>query len=214
MDELRDIIFRYAPWIILLPCGIAVYRYKRYPPELKTITVYLLVALVTQILSFLLWYQKKNNLPILHVYTVLEFLILLTFYYRLLKGFLHRVIFIVLAIVFPLFSILNSIFIEHIFTFNSYSRSIEALIFIFLSVSWFVKAVSINPAYTGQYRAFHYIVAGFLIYFSGSLLLFSFGGSIDKLSLPFRLNVWTLNTTLAVLLYSLIAAGLWKQKTT
>ncbi len=212
MDQLKDILFRYTPWVILIPFGIAVRYFRRYPPELKAITLYLLLTIITQWLSYQFWEQKKNNLVILHIYTVPEFLCLFAYYYALLRGFLHRVFFIILAVAFPLFSIFNSLFIEKTTAFNSYSRSVEALIFIFLSASWFVKSVSLVPNEPAKNSSRHFITAGLLIYFSGSILLFALGANIIRLSPAFRVNVWILNTTLAVLLYLLIAVGLWKQK--
>jgi Ca2+/Na+ antiporter len=91
---------------------------------------------------------------------------------------------------------------------------VEALIFIFLCISWFVKTVSAGESARADQIALRYIISGFLIYFTGSVALFSFGSYIDALTVSFRINIWFLHTLLAIVLYLLIAAGLWKQRRT
>lgn len=209
-EQFRSLFFEYAPWLIFLPWLLALSKQLYYPPALKTIFHYLSLAVVTHVLSFTLWKLKKNNLIILHIYTVAEYLILLRYYYLLLKGYLPVTLFIILAFAFPLFSILDTLLIEDPLEANTYSRTVEALLFIFLSVSWFVKSVSeISPGNPSN-RSLHLITGGFLIYFAGSVMLFSFVDNINQLAKPFRMNVWSIHTLLLVILYLLITIGLWK----
>jgi hypothetical protein len=212
MGDFADILFRYAPWTIVLPVALAVWQFRGHTPEMRVFFYYLLIAFATHLLSYLLWKLKVNNYPVMHVYTVAEYLVLLWFFQLLLNIFLHRQVFITLMIIFPAFSVINSIFIEPVHSFNSYSRSIEALIFIFLSVCWFVKTVSEEDSRPPGNTAYYYIVSGLLVYFSGSLVLFSFGAYIETFTLRFRVNIWLLHTLLLTILYLLLTAGLWKQK--
>lgn len=207
-EQFRSFFFEYAPWLILLPWVLALSRQANYPPPLKTIFYYLTIAVVTHVLSFTLWKLKKNNLIILHIYTVAEYLILLRFYYLLLKGYLPINLFWILATAFPIFAISDTLLIEDPLEANTYSRTVEALIFIFLSVCWFVKSV---PDISGtNNRTLHHITAGLLIYFAGSVMLFSFVDDVNRLTRHFRMNVWSIHTLLLVILYILISVGLWK----
>ena len=212
MDSLRDIFFEYSPWILFLPLFLSLKNYRRYPAEFKTITYYLLVAATTQVISFALWKAKKNNLPVLHIYTTAEYLTLLVFYYFILKDFLSAILFYILAVIFPLFAIADSFFIENIHAFNKYSRSIEAVIFIFLAMCWFIKIVSKATSGGSSRNDIKYINSGFLIYFGGSIILFSFRNFITEMALNMRLNIWSIHTLLAVILYVLITIGLWKHQ--
>jgi hypothetical protein len=209
-EQIRDIFFEYAPWVVFIPWLLALTKQRSYTPALKTIFAYLTVAVCTHLLSFAFWKLRKNNLPILHVYTVVEYLLLLRFYSLLLKGFFPGAVFIVLAVAFPLFSVADSLFIENIRSFNTYSRSVEALIFIFLSVCWFVKTVSDTATHSKASRPLNYITGGLLIYFAGSVVLFSFRDLISQLTHSFLMNVWSLHTLLLFILYSMITTGLWK----
>lgn len=212
-EQIRSIFFEYSNLVILVPLLIAAVNLKRYALDLKIIFYYLVLATITQALSFAFWKQSVNNFPILHVYTVVEYLLLLWFYSVILKEFLHNKVFIALSIAFPVFSILNSIFIENIFAFNTYGRSLEALIFIFLSISWFVKIVAEDEETRLLGKAINYINGGLLVYFAGSIAMFSYSSYVEQMSEVHRVNVWTIHTVLAVLLYILIAIGLWKAKT-
>ena len=213
IETIRNIVFQYMVWVIFIPFFIAVINQKRYTPELKSIFYYLILAVVTQVISYILWLNSKPNLYLLHLYTILEFLILLRFYSIILKGFIPKFVFLVLAILFPLFAITDSLLLESIYTFNTYSRSVEALIFIFLSVSWFVKTVTSIENTHLSFPGINYINFGFFIYFSGSLILFSFQGFVTELAKPLRMNIYTIHSLLLVILYSLITMGLWKFKT-
>ncbi len=210
LQQIRDAFFLYAPWGVFVPWLLALVKLKDYTPALKTIFWYLTLAICTNLLSFILWKMKTNNLPVLHVYTVLEYLVLLRFYYLILKGFMPDKLFLLLAVVFPLFSIADSIFIENIRSFNTYSRSVEALILIFLSVSWFVKTVSETETGVSTNRPLNYIAGGLLIYFAGSVVFFSFMDLIEELTISFLMNVWSLHTLVLFIMYIFITLGLWK----
>lgn len=110
------------------------------------------------------------------------------------------------------FSIIDSFMLENIYTSNTYSRSIEALIIIILSVLWYIKIVSESGVERAKYVGVNYIVAGLLIYFSGSLLLFSYSSYIQEMALQESRNLWTFHTLLFAQLSILITIGLWKAR--
>lgn len=211
-EQIRSIFFEYSNLVILIPLLIAAMNFKSYTSDLKVIFYYLTLATVTQAVSFAFWKQSVNNFPILHVYTIVEYLLLLWFYSVVLKEFISKYMFIVLSIAFPIFSIINSLYIENIYAFNTYGRSLEALIFIFLSISWFVKIVAEDEETRIMGKAINYINSGFLVYFAGSIAMFSYSSYVAQMSEVHRVNVWTIHTVLAVQLYILIAIGLWKAR--
>ncbi|MBA3681424.1 MAG: hypothetical protein H0W73_09700 [Bacteroidetes bacterium] len=157
--------------------------------------------------------SKINNLPILHIYTILEFIILSWFYYILLKKDISYFIFISVALLFTVFSLIGSVYIEIFFTFNTISRSLASLVFIFLSVLRLLKSLTVEDmAPNKNNKGVDYITAGFLVYFSGSIVLFSFSNYLNKLAYGLLLNIWSIHTLLLVLLYSAITIGLLRYK--
>jgi hypothetical protein len=170
------------------------------------------LSVATQIMSFALWKMKTNNFPILHVYTLIEYIILLKFYSRILKGFVPKSMLPVLLYCFPAYSIFDSLLVESLFTFNTYSRSIEALILITLAVCWFVKIIGETDEERSRAAGLNYTNSGFMVYFAGSLILFSYGSYVEKMAIESRINLWTIHTFLAAQLYIQITIGLWKAK--
>lgn len=208
---IRDIFFKYAPWLIFIPTGLIVKNKKKIPKELEPILYYLVLSVVTQIISFVFWLSDLNNLPIVHVYTILEALILLWFYSLIFKGVISSYIFIILSISFLVFSLIDSIKLESIYTFNTFGRSIEGLFFIFLSVAWFVKGIVTNENLNlTDNKGINYINGGFFIYFSGSIVLFSFSNSISELAKSLLMNIWSIHTLLLVFLYFSLTLGVLK----
>jgi hypothetical protein len=209
--ELKALLFNYGPWIIIAPFLLSVVRYNRLSKALKIMTWYLMLSVLTQAVSLLLWTKSINNLPLLHVFTVLEFILLFTYFSFQSRPILTRFWFYLILVLFLLFAILDALVLEDLQSFNIYTRSLEAFIFIGYSVHWFIHSITIESkvAFSEQ-NALKYMNAGFFIYFSGSLILFAFSNYINHLGRPLLMNIWTLHTLLLIVLYLFILTGFCK----
>lgn len=211
--SIRNIVFLVLPWIILLPLFLSVLGYRHYPTPLKIITAYLFVSTITQVLSLTLWLQKINNLPLLHLFTLTEYFLLLRFYQLLLHHPGSLVGRILLLYALPAFLLTDSIWLEGLFHFNVFGRSLEAGALFVLSLLLFLQQANEKYlAQSGSNATILTINSGFLIYFSGSLLLFSFRNIVSQATLAWRLNIWTIHSLLACVLYGFMATGLWKYR--
>lgn len=209
--ELKAFLFNYGPWIIIAPFLLSVVRYNRLSKALKIITWYLMLSVLTQAVSLFLWKKSINNLPVLHVFTVLEFILLFAYYSFQSKPLLTRFWFYAILVLFLLFALLDAFVLENLQSFNIYSRSLEAFIFIGCSVHWFIRSLTIeSKAIIPDQNALKYMNAGFFIYFSGSLILFAFSNYINHLGRPLLMNIWTLHTLLLIVLYLFILTGFCK----
>ncbi len=209
--ELKAFLFNYGPWIIIAPFLLSVVRYKRLSKALKIMTWYLVLSVVTQAVSLLLWKESINNLPLLHVFTVLEFCLLFAWYAVQSKSFLPRIWLFGMPVLFLLFALLDAFVLESLHSFNIYTRSLEAFIFIGCSVHWFIRSITLeSKVVTGEQQALNYMNAGFFIYFSGSLILFAFSNYINHLGRSLLMNIWTLHSLLLIVLYLFILTGFWK----
>jgi hypothetical protein len=212
LEAIRNIIFQYANLAVLIPLLIWFAVPRARTAGQKTILALLVLSAVTQLVSFIFWKLQKNNLPILHVYTMLECLVLLKLYAALLGAPGRNRVFLLVAVMFILLAVLEAILFGSIFEFNIYSRSIEALIIITLCLGWFIKAVSMEESEKERYKGISIINSGMLVYFAGAVTLFSYSSFITNMSFNARMNVWTMHTLLAFQLYILIAIGLWRSK--
>jgi len=213
LETIRSLLFEYLNWIIFLPLLMALKHRRKYPQEFNYILYYLILSVLTQTVSFILWKLRIRNYPVLHIYTLLEYAVLLKFYSGILKGLVSGMVMTFLLYAFLIFSVIDSVLIESIYTFNTYGRTIEALILITLSIAWFMKIVAESDEEKSRLKGATYFVSGFLIYFASSIILFSYSAYVDTLSIHARMNVWLIHTFLVVQLYILITIGLWKAKT-
>lgn len=189
--------------------------YRQLQHELKVFSWFLFTSAVLQFVSLVLWWQGMNNMPVLHVYVPLSFLLLAWFYHTMLRGFLQKPVIVIVACVFVFLSILNSIYVQPLLTFNSYALTLESVLVIILSLSAYLLLLDerIIVAKRAQLKSINRINAGLLIYYSASLLIFYFGNLIAHgYSKTFNRYTWIAHSFLSVMMYTLFITGLWKRQ--
>ncbi len=210
LDALKIVFFKYSPWIIVIPLFLSIRNYtKDKSAELKPLIFYLSLSCITQVVSLWLWASSINNLPVLHVYTILEFNILMWFYLIVFNDARAKKVILYICLLFTAFAIVDSALLESIFIFNTLGRSIEALLIIAMSLVYFIYSLSnenLNPLI--NLRQTKYINIGIFIYFSGSIVLFTFNNYIIALAQNLVLNIWSIHTVLLVLFYIIITISL------
>src|ERR1700750_1034980 len=101
-----------VPASVLIPISFAATRYKRIDRPLLLIFYYLLLDGFVDLLALVLADARINNLPLLHLFTILEFLLLSFFYIKILKEPLAHTIIKFLMVIFPLICVINFIFFQ------------------------------------------------------------------------------------------------------
>ncbi|MEO9482280.1 MAG: hypothetical protein ABJG47_02495 [Ekhidna sp.] len=188
--------------------------YKKLPREMKYFSWFVFVSFVVQVIASIFYYNKENNLPLLHIYTVVGFVCLMIFYNQIFDGLIKPMILWVLAAVFVVYSILNSIFIQDIYTFNSYALSVEAVIIIILSLTTFVFLMNdiVKEKRIAVIKSISWINAGLFIYYSSSLLVFYFGNMIINFSkTPLVRYTWFIYALFSIIMYICFFIGLWNR---
>lgn len=200
-----------SPWVILLPIIIGIVFYRHYNRGLRILCIHLFIACVVDVSAQLLRFLNSNNLPLLHVYTLTEFTLLYLFFEHYWNNFFSKRVLRSIAIGFVTFSVINSLFIQNIYTFNSYARGLEALLMIIFSLLSFYKIFQ-DPSVRMEQQPVLWIIAGILIYFSGSFTLFVLSNYILPLGVTLNFQIWAVHAFLSILLYVFISIGLWKMR--
>ncbi|HYF33351.1 MAG TPA: hypothetical protein VD993_19635 [Chitinophagaceae bacterium] len=214
-EQLKHLVFEVAPYATLPAIIIGLVKFRTFPVALKVITIHVLIAGLVDLAGTLLWHYRINNLFLLHIYTIEECGLILLFYSYLLSDTVPRRIFLYVFLGFMVFSIANSIFLQPLTRNNTYARSIEAAIIICCAVLFFYKMLSESRLKAPGQSPYFWINTGLLIYFSGSLVLFTLSNYIRGPQYrQLRLDIWTLHAFFAILLYLFIAIGLWKHRRT
>lgn len=191
-----------VPALTLLPIIVAIRLYRVITHALKAILFYLFVAAVFNIVASI--FSHSNNLPLLHIYTVVEFLFLLPFYYKLLSG---KKVVLVLGILFPVWAVINSLVVQNIYGFNSYSRATEALIMTIFALMYLADVT--KEEWGG--RPENWANAGLLLYFSGALSQFAFSNVVSAYApVMFKMLIWDIHATFVLIMYLLFTVAFLK----
>ncbi|KAA2238991.1 hypothetical protein F0L74_22520 [Chitinophaga agrisoli] len=198
-----------VPAATLIPITMGIFKFRALTPRLRALWLYLCMAAVINAIASI--YSHHNNLPLLHVYTMLE-LIFLVRYYLLL--FTHkRILFFLKAvlILFPLYCVINFLFIQDIYSFNSYTRPVEAIILIACSLLYFMASSREDDEERWTAVPDNWVNAGILLYFSGALGQFAFSNVVEATTAkPVILLIWVLHATLVLIMYILFTISFSK----
>lgn len=189
--------------------------FRRMPREVKMFGLFLLMDAFTELMLLFFFKRGSNNMPWLHLYTIMEFLTLSFFYKTLFKdSWLFRKYFWWVIPLVVLLLIGNSVFIESIYGFNSNAKTVVQLFMIGYAVAYFFMNFGVTDFNLPRNFAVAMINAAIMIYYSGTLFIFMFARVVNtpenKDSILMQIIFWTFNAGLFLLFQLFILIGLWK----
>lgn len=196
-----------VPATIIIPLLMGLIKGSYKQKGLKVIFLYLVFAGLTEVTERVLGAFDINNLPLLHFYTVVEFLFIMAFFRLALNKAAIKAINIIM-VAFPVLCLLDLVFIQSIFQYNTYPRPIAALIIIGFCLFYFFKRGEAENQSPWVTEPFNWIVTGLLVYFSSSLLHFAFLNIIyEKATREIYFLFGAIHATLVMVMYLLFAVG-------
>lgn len=204
-----------VPVSVMLPVFIFLYKHGRFPAALKVLFLYLLVSSLINVSGIVLAHKNLPNLWLLHIYTIIEAVFLLLFFMLINTSPVIKKILRVLLLLFPLACIANMLLFQSSDKFNTYARSVEALLFIFFSIRYWLSNSEESEYETWFQNPYNWVTSGILLYFSSSFFLFLFSNIMladahQKLSVALTNAisfVWVVHGTLVIIQYILISVG-------
>lgn len=197
--------------------GYAAILHKRFDADLKVFSWFLFLSGLVQFVSLYFWFHRWNNMPLLHVYVAVGLLCLAWFYQKLLNGFISGWIIGFVTALFMLFTVVNSLFIQPVMTFNSNALTIESVLITILSLFTFTFLLNDSVRQSGGHdtKSLGWINSGLFIYYSSGLLIFYFGATFTR-TFSFQLNqyTWILHSFFSMVMYTCFFIGLWKRSGT
>lgn len=193
--------------VLILNVLFCVFYRKRLNVPFRRLFYYLILNLCIEILA-LVWIRLEyNNLPLLHFYTLGEFILFSYFYESLIhkpasfkKYFWPYVLFGGILIIW------NSIFIQDIYTFNTHSKPLVHAIIIGYAVIYFFNQLD-RDSISLKDKGLRLINSGIVIYYSASLFIFMYGFAIEVSDS--YVSLWAFNASLNLVFQILILCGLW-----
>lgn len=207
--------FSFVP--TLLVAAYTLFIYKKLPAELKTFAWFVLVSGMIELISRIYWFNSKNNMPLLHLYVALGFICLSLFYQQVLNGFIDKKIIRWILIGFLAFTTVNTLFIQPIYTFNSYALMAESVIIVIFSLSTYMLMLNdiVRKKRIGLIKSLNWINSGLFIYYASSLIIFNFANlffsdlSFKVFSKNFNIQTWVLHSFFSITMYCCFFVGLW-----
>lgn len=201
----------YVQYVLIFSIIIAIIRIKYLKNELKFIWYFILLGAFSEIStrSISYFFPKLNILPGLHLYTIIEFVLIALFYHSFFGVFFSKKLIPIIIIGFVTFAIINGFFIQGINNFNTYARGLEGILIIGLSLLCFNKMLIELDTRDPTKQAIFWINSGFLFYFAGNIFIFILSNFIKRDNYLLSL-AWGMHALLMVILHIFIGIGLWQ----
>ncbi len=189
-------------------------KFRRLSPLFRLLGLVLINELLTDTLASWLDAHKTNNMPLLHLYTLVSFW-LFSFFYRELfreKPVVRRYFWPYMAVV-TLLLIANTLWLEPVWGFNSNAKTLIQCIFIAYVVYYLFDAFGKTDFLQPNDLAVSLVNMAILIYNAGSLFIFMFAKTLNNglLSAKAQSGLWMVNSLLYLIFQLLLLLALWIQ---
>ena len=198
--------------VLVVNTFIFLVKYKNIPDNIKLFGLYLMLNFITEIFSKLLFRLHIENLFLLHIYTLLEFITWSLFFRQLFlnKKWVQKIFFWFMGCV-SILIIANTLFLEPINGFNSNAKTLVQLILIGYAIFYFFNAFGKIDLRQNLARATSIINFAVIIYYSGSLFIFMVSKLLADQNVAdnHQYGYWAINAMLNLIFQILILIGLW-----
>ena len=128
---------------------------------------------------------------------------------QMLQGLIPKRFFYGLAVFFTVVSVLNTLFVQHLTTNNSYAKALEYVLIIGLIITYFYKLSKDISVLHLEQDSFFWFNSGALIYYSGSLFIFLYSNYILKYSVDLGMRLWFVHALFFMVYNVCLTISLW-----
>lgn len=204
-----DILNAISGYSVFIPCIVCIILRNKIPPSYRNIVYFVWIATIGEIISRILYTFHFNGLPALHIYTFAEGVILLLFYHGLLNKKYKPTYLTLIIIIFSVFTVWNSAFIQSIYEVNSNARTLEASLIIVCAILYYFLLFELEDSFSLR-TPLLWINNGIFLYFTASLLFFVFGNYLmQHYTTRFNTMIWRLHTIFLLIFHIILARGIW-----
>ena len=208
MDYLYIYISYIIPLCVIIPLIIALVRYRLLTFSFKILFWFLIFSGIANAINTTLSSHHITTTTLFHIYTIFEFAFISLFYLNLFKKSWHKPILILIG-AFSLLCMVNFIFIQKGLEFNTYTRSLEAVMIIGYCVAYLNQQSIADTEHNWGSNSLNWINAGILVYYSSGLFMFIASNYLMK-HLAFPVYIFLLLDTFLLFEYVLFAIGFYK----
>lgn len=176
----------------------------------KLILLLMVVSLSADVISLITGRFKLNNMPIMHIYSFLQGVILILFFK---EQFLHRkalMNYMLFALIF--FHLCDSFWFTGLFKPNAIAMTVQSFLMIVLSLAYFYKLYSDETDIFFERNPDFLFVLALLFYFSGAFFSWLLSSEILSWASPLGKSYghWILHNIANIIKNGLFAVALWR----
>lgn len=204
-----DFLIKYSWYIVWIPFAIGTIKIKTLSRDRQFLYLAVILAIIGEKAMAYGAKTWMNNMPVLHIYTLLEFFLLFSVFYYGKKGIISFKLYKAIIIIFTSVGILNMIFFQGIMNENSISRSLEGIVLITFSLIFFYQILKDLEIVRPEKSFMFWFSIAILIYFSGNLLVFIYSNHLQNISknspenTELIVQIWVINYILNIIFYLL-----------
>ncbi len=195
--------------IQLITIILFVSRFEHFSKSLYIFTGFIAFSFIITSISLFMWHNHANNLPLLHLYTFGEFLLLSWFYREIIgRPRFSTIKFNIFIGVVAALIILNSIFIQPLEEFNTYAKTLVQVVLIGYSILYFYYLTNQEDNEVVEQKSLRLINSALIVYYSGSLFIFMFSNYF--IENDDNLIFWVFNSLLNLIFQLLVLIAIWR----
>jgi hypothetical protein len=195
-----------VPLSILIPIYICLFNFNKAAIAPKLLFYYLVLSGLINLAAIILVRFRMQNLPLLHLYTMVEAVFILSYFRTIFVDPLIKKVLLIITVLFPILCILNFTFLQSIYAFNTHTRPLEAILITFFCMLYLYKS-----GFTENWlnKPINWFNIGILVYFPAACLIFIVSNYIVFKSMNRHMNmyIWNIHATLSMLMYLIWAKG-------
>lgn len=169
----RILFIKISQATILLPVFEGLKSYKYLTAPFRLLLYFFLSTIIFEVQASIAGKLYHNNMPGLHLFTLTEFLVFSTVYYRFFRERkLLAAVIAVNALVFMVLALTDALYIHDIWTINRLARSYSSISMLCYTLIYFYFIFSREDlAFTSRHPMF-WVNIGALVYFGSNALYF------------------------------------------
>ncbi|TGE16618.1 hypothetical protein [Hymenobacter elongatus] len=200
-----------ASLVVLVPLGLAFWRWPHLPPPLRLLTGSLLFTELVLLASGLVeLYRPGWSYAVWHVFTLVQTLLFCRIYYLTLVSPVVRRLLRLAALGFTVFAFCDSLYLEGFQQVNAYTHVAQSALLIGLALLYFEQLLNELHIIRLEQDPLFLVSTAIVLYFSGTVLLYVF---VNKLSATTdhasHQMIYTLNAMVNLIQYMLFALAFW-----
>ncbi len=182
----------------ILPIAAGAVRRRELRPEMRALLAYVVFSFAVELFTLYLAFQRVNNLWAVHIYTIVEFIIMVMIFSRFEQMAAHRKFARLFIAVYSVIWIVSKVFVESFDQFDQYSSPAANLLLILIAL----RALSLSAQTVERViwrTSFFWFSVAVLFKFAGDFTLYLFGEWFITLGLADGMAVWSLHWTINII---------------